>query len=172
MNKIKTLINKKQIKKRIKTIAKEIDKDFKDEQIIIICVLKGSFYFVNDIIRKLKNKNILIDFVKIKSYNNTSSTNNIDFQLDTSFNLKNKNIIIIDDILDTGNTLYFLTNHIKKMGPKKIKTCVLLNKQARRKKEINADYVGFEIDNNFVVGYGLDYEEKYRQLQYIAILKK
>ena len=94
MNKIKTLINKKQIKKRIKTIAKEIDKDFKDEQIIIICVLKGSFYFVNDIIRKLKNKNILIDFVKIKSYNNTSSTNNIDFQLDTSFNLKNKNSIV------------------------------------------------------------------------------
>ncbi len=171
MDKINIIIKKRQIKKRIKKIAKTISADFKNEEIIVICILKGACFFTNDLIKKIKNKNIIVDFVKVKSYEKTSSTNNINFQLDTSVNITNKNVIIIDDILDTGNTLYFLINHLKQKKPKVIKTCVLLNKQARRKKKICADYIGFEIDNNFVVGYGLDYEEKYRQLPFIGILK-
>lgn len=173
MNKnIDVLINKKDIEKRINILAKKIDNDFKDEEIIFISILKGSICFSIDLLKNIKTENKIIDFIKVSSYKKTESTNNINFQLDVSVNLENKNVIIIDDILDTGRTMHFLINHIKNKNPKIIKTCVLLNKQQRRQKNIKADYIGFEIDNEFVVGYGLDFEEKYRFLPYIGVLKK
>lgn len=169
---IEVLISKTNIQKRIKTLANEIDNDFKNEEIIFISVLKGAIYFTMDLLKNIKNENKIIDFIKVSSYKKTESTNKINFQLDVSIDLKNKNVIIIDDILDTGKTMHFLVNYIKNKGPKSIKTCVLLNKEERRIKNITANYVGFEIDNKFVVGYGLDFEEKYRFLPYIGVLKK
>ena len=173
MKEINCLISKKQIDKRIIEIASMIDEDYSNENLVIISILKGSICFTSDLIKNIKNPNISLDFIKISSYNDkTESQGKIDFQLDISTNIENKNVIIIDDILDSGNTMNFLYHHLSRKKPKTIKSCVLLNKQERRKNNIKADYVGFEIDNKFVIGYGLDFDEKYRNLPYIGYIEK
>lgn len=166
-------ISKENIEKRVKELASIIDKDFINEEIVIISVLKGSIYFTIDLIKNIKNPNIKLDFIKVSSYKNkTESNKQIDFQLDISIDITNKNIIIIDDILDSGYTMNFLYNHLKQKNPKSIKSCVLLNKPERRIIDIDADYIGFNIENEFVIGYGLDYDEKYRNLPHISYIKR
>lgn len=173
MKEINCLISKKEIDKRIIEIANMIDEDYNNDNLVIISILKGSICFTSDLIKNIKNPNISLDFIKISSYNDkTESQDKINFQLDISTNIENKNVIIIDDILDSGNTMNFLYHHLSKKNPKAIKSCVLLNKQDRRKNNIKADYIGFEIDNKFVIGYGLDFDEKYRNLPYIGYIEK
>lgn len=173
MENMDIFISQNSIQNKVKEIANKIDNDYKDEEVIIISILKGAIYFTIDLIKNINNPNIQLDFMKVSSYkNNTESNNEIDFQLDLSIDITNKNIIIVDDILDTGYTMQFLYNHLAKKNPKSIKTCVLLNKPERRIININADYVGFDIKNEFVIGYGLDYDEKYRNLPHISYIKR
>ena len=162
----KLLIPKEMIQKKVKELAEHIDRDFKDEEITIICVLKGAFIFTSDLVRLIKNLKCNIEFLKISSYgSNTVSSGIVTLPKYTHIkNIANKNVIIVEDILDTGLTLKTLVEFLKKMNPKSLKTCVLLNKKERRKVEFEADYVGFEIEDKFVIGYGLDYDERFRQL--------
>ena len=166
-------ISEENIQKRVIELASKIDDDFNNEEIVIISVLKGSIYFTIDLMKNIKNANISLDFIKVSSYKNqTETSKNIDFQLDVSIDITNKNVIIVDDILDSGYTMNFLYNHLAKKNPKSIKSCVLLNKPERRIVDINADYTGFDIENEFVIGYGLDYDEKYRNLPHISYIKR
>ncbi len=169
---VKTLIGKEKIKQRIDEIANQISKDYNGEDITIICVLKGAAYFALDLSKKIKKSDVIMDFVKVSSYgkNQRETTGNINFKLDISENIEGKNVIIVEDIIDSGITLNYLYNYLKEKNPKTLKICVLLDKKERRVKPIKVDYTGFEIDNKFVLGYGLDYDEKYRNLEYIGIV--
>lgn len=171
-DKIKVLIAEETIQKRINELAIEISKDYKNEEIVLICILKGSTYFAIDLSKKLINNDVILDFMKVSSYgNNLETTGKINFSLDTSIDIKNKNVIIVEDIIDTGLTLNYLYNYLKNKDPKTLKICTLLDKKGRRKENINIDYTGFKIDNKFVVGYGLDFDEKYRNLSYIGYIE-
>lgn len=172
MNTIKTLIDEKELNERILEIAKEISADYINEEIVLVCILKGATYFAIDLSKKITNDDIIIDFMKVSSYGSqTESSGKINFKLDLSENIENKNVIIVEDIIDTGITLNYLYNHLKSKNPKSLKLCVLLDKKERRIQDIHVDYIGFEIENKFVVGYGLDYDEKYRNLPYIGYIE-
>ncbi|WGI16667.1 hypoxanthine phosphoribosyltransferase [Methanonatronarchaeum sp. AMET-Sl] len=167
----KTLLySEKEIQKKVKKIAKEITKDYKDSKPLLIGVLKGSIIFLSDLIREIKTP-IEIDFVDIKSYKGTESTKP-ELRLNTTHKIENREIILIDDILDTGKTMQLLKKEFKKRGAKKTKICTLLDKPSRRQVNIKPDYKGFEIPNVFVIGYGLDYNGKYRELPNIYKIKE
>ena len=123
--------------------------------------------------KKITDSDVILDFIRVSSYgvNNRETTGKLDFKLDISENIGNKNVIIVEDIIDSGITLSYLYNYLKTKNPKSLKICVLLDKKARRQKKIKVDYTGFEIENKFVLGYGLDYDEKYRNLPYIGYVE-
>lgn len=173
MKDIKVLIDEERIEKRIQEIANEILNKYGDEEIILVCILKGGAYFTLELFKKIKSYNVILDFVKIKSYGNNvrETTGNIQFDLDVSQDIENKNIIIVEDIIDSGYTLSYLYNYLKQKNPKSLEICVLLDKKERRKVEVPVEYVGFEIENKFVLGCGMDYDEKYRNLPYIAYVE-
>lgn len=168
---IKVLINEDKIKNRIKEIAQEILKDFKNEEIVLVCILKGAAYFAIDLSKELNN-NLILDFMKVNSYGDElQSSGTINFKLDISTDIKDKNVIIVEDIIDSGLTLNYIYDYLVKKDPKNLKICVLLDKKERRVKPINVNYTGFEIENKFVLGYGLDYKDKYRNLPYIGYIE-
>ncbi len=169
--KIKVLINEEKINNRIEELAMQIEQDYKNKEIVMVCILKGAAYFAVDLSKKIKN-NIIMEFMKVSSYGNAKeSSGNIEFALDISESVKGKDIIIVEDIIDTGNTLNYLTDYLKKKEPNSIKICVLLDKKSRRKIDVPVDYVGFEIEDKFVLGYGLDYEGGYRNIPYIGYVE-
>jgi len=169
---IKKLYTQRQINNRIKEIANELYKQYKDEEVVFICTLKGAVFFTCDLLKKYKG-NARIEFLRVSSYNGKNTTGKIELNLSISKdNIENKNVIIIEDIIDTGYTLKFLKEYINDMKPKSLKICTLLDKKARRKVKIEADYTGFEIDDLFVVGYGLDYNQQYRNLPYIGVIEE
>jgi hypoxanthine phosphoribosyltransferase len=171
--KTELLFNKEIISNRIANISFRINKDYHLQELIIICVLKGAIHFTSDLMRKIDSVDCSLDFIRISSYGGeTSSSGKINLIKDLENDIKGKNVLIVDDILDTGLSLNYLVKHLKERDPKDIKTCVLLDKPDRRKYNIKADYVGFEIDNEFVIGYGLDYKEKLRELPDIYIVKE
>lgn len=174
MKDIKVLIDEERINSRIEEIGNEISNKYNNEEIILVCVLKGAVYFALELSKKIKNNSVILDFVKVKSYGNNAreSTGNIQFDLDISENIENKNVIIVEDIIDSGITLNYLYNNLKQKKPKSLEICVLLDKKERRKIDVNVDYTGFEIENKFVLGYGLDYDEKYRELPYIGYVEE
>jgi len=165
MKKLVTLIDEKTIQKRIKQISKEIEKDFKDEEIIFICILKGSTYFFTDLTKRVKNTTD-IEFMRVSSYGaNTISSGEIKLKLDLDVSIENKNVVVIEDIIDSGKTLSYLIKYLKIKNPKKLKLCTLLDKPERRVvNDVKVDYVGFVIPDYFVVGYGLDLDERYRNI--------
>ena len=171
MSKIKTLISKRDLNKRIGEIANEISKDFNKEPILIVCVLKGTTYFAVDLSKKIKDNKVEIDFMKISSYSGTTSTGKVNIKLDVNENIEGRNVIIVEDIIDTGISLNYLYDHLIEKQPKSLKIAVLLDKKERRVKDINVDYTGFVIEDKFVVGYGLDYDEQYRNLDYIGYIE-
>ena len=173
LEKVKVLIEKEQIEKRIIELAEQISKEYNGEDITIVCVLKGAAYFALDLSKKIKNSDVIMDFVKVSSYGNNQreTTGKIDFKLDITEDIEGKNVIIVEDIIDSGITLNYLYNYLNEKNPKTLKICVLLDKKERRQKEIDLDYVGFEIENKFVLGYGLDYDERYRNLEYIGFVE-
>lgn len=163
-------ISQKDIKHRIRQLASEIETNYnKNEHLIIIGILKGAFIFVSDLIRAI-NREVIVDFMQVSSYGmSTQSSGNITIIKDITVDIKDKNIMIVDDILDTGLTLKQVYEHLKAKNPKSLKTCVLLDKKDARKVPFEVDFVGFEIPNRFVVGYGLDYAEIGRNLSHIYI---
>lgn len=172
MEKIKVLINEEILNKRIKQIAEEISNEYKDEEIVLVGILKGAVYFMVDLSKNIKNSSVILDFMKVSSYGDgTKSTGKVELKIDLSTNIENKNVIIVEDIIDSGYTLNYLYDYLKSKNPKTLKICVLLDKKERREKSIKVDYTGFEIENKFVVGYGLDYADKYRNLPYVGYIK-
>lgn len=153
---------------RLSELGESIREYYANESIIVLCVLKGSIIFTADLVRKLSS-NVEIEFVQSSSYGaGTAPGNKPKFSGLESLNISQRRVLLIDDILDTGNTLYYLNQELQDLGAAEVKYCVLLNKQDRRAKDIQADWVGFEIEDQFVVGYGLDYNGKYRNLPYIG----
>lgn len=167
---IKTLIDEETIKNRINEIAKKINEDYKEKNPVIICILKGAVYFYSDLTRKL-NIDCELDFMKISSYVGEKSTGKIKVIYDGVNNIKNKDVIVVEDIIDTGYTMSGLYDYLMDKEPRSIKLCVLLDKPEKRENyDINPDYTGFIIPNRFVIGYGLDYDEKYRNIPNISCI--
>ena len=165
------LFSQSDITKRAKEIAAEIDKDYEGEEVVLIATLKGSIMWMVDIMKYTKIETP-IDFLHASSYgSSTTSSGVVKVSYEPRTNLYNKNVIIIEDIVDTGNTLKYVVSKLQERGPKSIKICTMLNKQARRTNDIQADYVGFEVDDLFIIGYGLDYDQKFRDLPYIGYLE-
>ncbi|MEE0877088.1 MAG: hypoxanthine phosphoribosyltransferase [Fibrobacteraceae bacterium] len=165
----KPLVSTEEIEKRLIVLAKEVDAS--GEYDLVLGVLTGAFIFVADLVRNLScNPNI--SFIKASSYGNSTESSNVVVQGLENLCLENKRILLVDDILDTGKTFFALVEQLKKLGAKTVKTCVLLDKPSRREVNIEADFVGFSIENKFVVGYGLDYAENHRSLNGIFTLEQ
>ena len=166
------LFTREQLSARIKEIAAQISEDYRGKAPVVIGILRGSFIFMADLVRELDIPDMTLDFMSASSYGSgTVSSGLVDIRLDTSEPITGKDVILVEDILDTGNTLSRLVAELQKRNPTSIRLCVMLDKPERRVKPIQADYAGFQIPDGFVVGCGLDYDQKYRQLEYIGILK-
>ena len=167
MEKLTVLINEAKINTRIDELAKEIMRDYKDEDIVFVGVLRGAAMFMVELAKRIKN-NVEFEFIQLESYEGTESTGVVKLRQELTGKIEGKNIIIIEDIIDTGRTLEYLRDHIKTFKPKSVKICTLLSKPSRRIFELNVDYIGFSIPDEFVVGFGMDYNQKYRNLPYIG----
>ena len=164
-------ISEKRIHQEIRRIAKDIVSEYQDKEPILIGVLNGVFVFFADLIREISIP-IKIDFVRLASYGSKNiSSGKIVLTKDVELPIEGKPVIIVEDIIDTGLTLTYLVSHIKERKPESVKICALINKIERREKEINIDYWGFDIKEGFIVGYGLDYNERFRHLPYILSLE-
>lgn len=167
----KILYSEKDIENIVNTIAKQIEKDYNDKDFIMVGLLKGSIAFMVDLMRKV-NLDFSIDFIVASSYGSgTVSSGRVNIQKDISQSVEGKDILIVEDIIDSGNTLDFITKYLKAKKAKSVKLCTLFNKPDRRFADIHIDYAGAVIPDEFIVGYGLDYDEKYRNLPYVGVLK-
>jgi len=165
------LYSEKELDRVVSSLAQKINEDYKGTEPIFIGVLKGSFVFMADLIRKIE-LNCTVDFMAISSYGSgTSTTGSVMILKDLSEHIEGKNVIIVEDILDSGLTLSYLINYLQVRKPNSIKICTLLDKPAGRKSPIKSNYSGIVCPDEFVVGYGLDFSEKYRNLPYIGVLK-
>ncbi len=168
--KLKVLIRHSAIQKRVREIARQITRDFRGERIHLVGVLKGACIFLSDLLRQI-GLDVSVDFMSVASYGKGSkSSGEVRLIKDLDTSIEGMNVILVEDILDTGLTLHYLYRVLQQRKPKVLRIAALLDKPSRRVKDIKADYVGFEIPNEFVVGYGLDYAERYRNLQDICIL--
>lgn len=167
---VKVVISEEQLQNRIKELAGEISKDYAGRELVLICVMNGSVFFTVDL---MKNMNVKteVDYISVGSYHGTESSGKVNLFRDISTDIENKDVLIIEDILDSGRTLSFLIEHFKAKKPSSLKVCSLLDKPDRRVFDIKLDYTGFEIEDIFIVGYGMDYEQRYRQVKYIGELK-
>jgi len=164
------LLTREQIEKRIKEIASEITRDYEGKDIFLIGILKGCFVFLSDLIKNIK-LDTNIDFMMVSSYEGRQSSGIVRILLDLRQPIEGKDVILVEDIVDTGLTINYLLKTLKTRKPKSVEVCTLLNKPSCRKVNVTLKYVGFDIPNKFVVGYGLDYNEYYRNLPYIGVLK-
>lgn len=166
------LVSKEEIDKKVKELGKQITEDYKDKDLILVCILKGAVIFMSDLARNIEMP-IGMDFMAVSSYGRTStSTGEVRIIKDLDFSVEDKDILIIEDIIDTGYTLNYLMDNLKKRGASSVKVCTLLDKPDRRKVDVPVDYLGFVIPDEFVVGYGLDYDEIGRNLPYVAALNE
>src|SRR5271157_4446555 len=165
------LYTTEQIHEKVAQMAEAISRDYAGKEVLAIGILKGAFMFFADIIRALKLP-VTTDFFVASSYFKTASTGNTTLHYEPREPIKGKNVLLIDDIVDTGLSLNYIREMLLSREPESVKICVLLDKKERRLVHVPIDYVGFDIPNEFVVGYGLDYENKYRNLPYIAVFKK
>ena len=164
------LITRDEIQTRVRELAGEIEKDYQGEEILIVCVLKGAFIFSADLLRYM-SFSVQVDFLAVSSYgSSTESSGIIKISKDLDVNIQGKNVLLVEDIVDTGLTLNYLKENLNSRAPKSLRVCTLLDKPDRRKVEISPDYTGFIIDDYFVVGYGLDYAEYYRNFPGVRIL--
>ncbi len=161
-----------QLAKRTGELAAEITEKYKGSYPLFVAVLKGSFIFYSDLLRAMSMP-VQVDFMSVSSYGAESvSSGRVKIMKDTDADVRGRRVVIVEDIIDSGNTLYALKNLLLHRGAESVEICALLDKSSRRTADISADYVGFEIADEFVVGYGLDYAERYRNLPYIGILKR
>ena len=166
------MLTEEQIQSRIRELGEILSKEYRDKNVVVLGVMKGVVLFYADMIRQLKVP-CEMEFMWISSYEGTDSSGTITVKRDVGIDIKGRHVLILEDIFDTGNTLSFAYQHLMAKEPASIKICTLLDKPSRRNPNVTlqADYVGFTIPNEFVVGYGLDYEEYYRNLPYIGIMK-
>lgn len=164
------LYSEEELKRICERLGRQISEDYKDKNLLLVSVLKGSVAFMADLMRNITIP-CRIDFMAVSSYSGTQTTGNVKIKKDLDIDLGGYDLLIVEDILDSGVTLWNLRGMLSLRNPTSIKICTLLDKPERRKANIKADYVGIQVPDEFVVGYGLDYEEKYRNLPYIGILK-
>ena len=167
----RVMISREQIEERVKALAAQLDKLYEGRTPVVVCILKGSVMFFADLIREMKTP-MQIDFMAVSSYGKGSiSSGKLEVKKDLTVNICGKDVLIVEDILDTGVTLSNLVPMLKMRNPNSVKICTILDKPSRRKADIQPDYEGFQVPDEFVVGYGLDYDEKYRNLPYVGVLK-
>ena len=161
---LKVVYSEEQIQERVKELAAQINKDFEGKDLVVVCVLKGAFMFFSDLLKHLTVKPE-IDFVRCASYgNSTSSSKTVSFTKDLEISIKGKHVLIVEDIVDTGHTISFLMSQLKARGAESLKLASVVEKVERREIDVVVDYPGFTLEKGFIVGYGMDYAEKYREL--------
>ena len=160
---INILINKSKLEKRI-------EKDYQGKELVFVGILKGSVMFMSELAKNVKS-NVELDFMDVSSYQGTQSTGTVTINKDIRNSIEGKDVILVEDIIDTGRTLTYVLEYLKQKNPNSIKIATMLSKPSRRVMELNVDYIGFSIEDKFVVGYGLDYNEKYRNLPYIGYIE-
>ena len=165
------LLDAATIQARVGELAREIEADYpRGDEIHMVCVLKGGFMFMSDLVRSMSTR-VTLDFIAVSSYGaGTKSSGEVRFQKDLDTSLEDRHVVVVEDIVDTGLTLKYLQEILRSRAPQTFRTACLLSKPSRRKVEVPVEYIGFTIEDKFVVGYGLDYAEKYRNLPYIAVL--
>lgn len=165
-----TLISEEEISQRIEALGKAITNDFEGQDVIVICVLKGAFMFCSDLIKKI-NLPLKLEFISLSSYgDNTQSSGSVRLEMDITANIEGKNVLIVEDIVDSGLTIKTLLEMMSVRKPKEVRLASLLFKPSKLKHHVKIDYLGFEIEDKFVIGYGLDYAGRYRELPYIGVL--
>jgi len=169
---MQVLLTQEQIQQRVSEMGGEIIRDYPDDvQIHLVCVLKGGFMFLSDLVRALPPR-VTLDFIALSSYGKgTKSSGEVRLIKDVDYALEGRHVVIVEDIVDTGLTLHYLQDILRARSPKTLRTACLLSKPSRRQVEVPVEYVGFTIEDQFIVGYGLDYGERYRELPYLAILE-
>ena len=168
---VKVLLTEEEVDKRIRELGEQISKDYEGEEVHLVCVLRGSVFFTCELAKRITVP-VSIDFMSASSYgSDTISSGKIKIVKDLEDSLMEKNVIVVEDIVDTGRTLSYLLEMLSQRKPKSLRLCTLLDKPDRRVAEVDVDYTGFQIPDEFVVGYGLDYAQKYRNLPYIGIVE-
>ncbi len=169
--KVKVLVPEEDVAKRIKELGEQISKDYAGKQVHLICVLKGGVFFMCELAKRITVP-VSMDFMSVSSYGDgTKSSGVVKIAKDLDETLEGKNVLIVEDIIDSGRTLYYLMDILSKRNAKSMKLCTLLDKPERRVKDVKVDYVGFNIPDEFVVGYGLDYAQRYRNLPFIGVVE-
>ena len=172
MEKINVLFTEEEIDKRVREIADTLYEMYQDEEVVFVCTLKGAVFFACDLMKRYKG-DARVEFLRVSSYEGESSTGKINLKLPLDAEkINGKHVVIVEDIVDTGYTLEYINKYVSDMHPKSLITCTLLDKKARRKVDIEPTYTGFVVDDLFVIGYGLDYDQKYRNLPYIGVVVK
>jgi len=165
----RVLITEAQIARRIRVMAREIERDFRDREMVVVSLLNGTVMFLADLIRHL-NLPLRLDFMGVSSYGLGTESGELIFTKELRLDVRGRDVLLVDDILDTGKTMSRVLPKIQALKPRRLKICVMLDKPSRRTKKIEADYVGFKIPDFFVVGYGLDFAERYRNLPFVGVL--
>ncbi len=171
MEKIQVMIPEEEVMARVAEMAQQITKDYEGKEIKLICILKGSIFFTTELAKRI-DLPIMLDFMSVSSYGNeTESSGRIKIIKDLDDSIRDEHVIVIEDIIDSGRTLSFLLEMLRSRQPASLKLCTLLDKPSRRVVSVDVDYTGFQIPDEFVVGYGLDYAQRYRALPYVGILE-
>ena len=170
-DKISVLFSEEEVNARIKEMGEQISKDYDGKSVHLVCILKGATFFACELAKRITIP-VTLDFMSVSSYgNSTESSGVVKINKDLDEPIDGENVLVVEDIVDTGNTLSYLLDNLQKRGSASVKLCTLLNKPDRRVKDVNVDYTGFIIPDAFVVGFGLDYAQKYRNLPYIGIVE-
>lgn len=166
----KELISKEALEKRIGELAKQLDKDYLGKEITVICVMRGAVFFTVELTLKMKTK-MKYEFITISSYEGTDTTGEVTLRTDLRESIEGKDVLIVEDIIDTGRSMRYLIDHLKSKNPRTLKVCTLANKAERREVEVPIDYIGFEVPNKYIVGFGFDIDNNYRNMPYVATLE-
>ena len=168
---IRVLISEEEIEDRVQTLGRQISEDYAGKQVHLICILKGGAFFMCELAKRITVP-VSMDFMSVGSYGDgTASSGVVRIAKDLDEAIEGKDVLIVEDFIDSGRTLYYLIDVLKHRNPKSVRLCTLLDKPDRRVKDVKVDYVGFEIPDEFVVGYGLDYAQKYRNLPYVGVVE-
>lgn len=168
---LKVLYSMEELQTRIREIGNQISEDYKGKEIVIVSILKGAIFYTVDLMKNLK-PDVVLDFMKVSSYEGTESTGTINIKQDLTMDIEGKHVLIVEDIIDTGRTLKKLKEELLKRNPASLKITCLMDKKERRVVELEADYVCFDIPNKFVVGYGFDIDDKYRNIPYVGYIEE
>ncbi len=168
---VRVLLSEEEVDKRIQELGEKISRDYAGGQVRLICVLKGGVFFTCELAKRISVP-VSLDFMSVSSYgNDTKSSGVVKIVKDLDESIENKDVLVVEDIIDSGRTLSYLLENLRRRNPRSLKLCTLLDKPERRVTEVKVDYTGFEIPDEFVVGYGLDYSQKYRNLPYIGVIE-